>query len=135
MKLLLSSLLFVSIASSGAVAFGQTPLNPITPVPATTPHGTSVPVVVAVDADTITVQNGLYSGKAIHHEKEDQKKLPPNQRMYTVTRFTEITINGHKSQLSDIKKGMQVRVTAGTTPTEASIIAAKVDRSVLIPVP
>jgi hypothetical protein len=128
MKPLLSSLLFVSIVSFGAVAFGQTPLNPITPVPATTPHGTSVPVVVAVDADTITVQNGLYSGKAT-------KKLPANQRVYTVTKFTEITINGHKSQISDIKKGMQVRVTAGTTPTEASIIAAKVDRSVLIPVP
>jgi len=95
-------------------------------------------VVVSVDADSITVQNGIHAGmKVTHHDESDadKKKAAANLKKFTVTRFTEITINGHKSSLSDLKAGMPVRVTAGTDPTQASTIAAKVDRSVMIPVP
>ena len=136
MRVLLSTIFFISILGFGAVAFGQLGATPV-PVRPLTPHGTSIPVVVSVDADSITVQNGIFSGgKGSRPAADDQKKSGgANMRTYTVTRFTEITINGHRSKLSDIKAGMPVRVIAGTTPTEAYSIAAKVDRSVMIPVP
>ena len=136
MRFVISSILFVSFLRFASVAFGQLGATPV-PVRALTPHPTTVPVVVSVDADTITVQNGIFTGgKVTHHESNEQKKSgPANVRTYTVKPWTEITINGHKSQLSDVKAGMQVRVTAGTDPNEASIIAVKVDRSVMIPVP
>jgi hypothetical protein len=136
MKFLFSTIFFVSFIRFGAVAFGQLGATPV-PVRALTPHPTSVPVVVSVDADTITVQNGIFAGgKVTHHEADAQKnKGPANVRTYAVRPWTEITINGHRSKLSDIKAGMPVRITAGTTPTDAYSIAAKVDRSVLIPVP
>jgi hypothetical protein len=57
-----------------------------------------------------------------------------NLKTYTVNRFTEITINGHRMKLTDVKPGMQVRVTQTTDPTVAARIVAKVDSSVLMPV-
>jgi hypothetical protein len=135
MRILLPTILFVSFIRFGAAAFGQLGATPV-PVRPLTPHGTSIPVVVSVDADTITVQNGIFAGgKGTHAIDDPKKNASANMRTYTITRFTEITINGHKSKLSDLKPGMPVRVTAGTTPTEAYSIAAKVDRSVMIPVP
>ena len=132
MRFLLPTILVVSFLGLGTAAFGQLGATPV-PVRPLTPHGTSIPVVVSVDADTITVQNGIFAGGKGARPDDPKKNASANMRTYTVTRFTEITINGHKSKLSDIKPGMPVRVTAGTTPTEAYSIAAKVDRSVMIP--
>jgi hypothetical protein len=145
MKFLISTIIFISFLRFAAVAIdpvGATPVpgKPLTPHPTSvpiTPHQTSIPSVLSVDADTITVQNGIISTRSVtHHDATDnkQKKNAPNVHTYKVTRFTDITINGHRMKLSDIKAGMEVRVTAGTDPTEASIIAAKVDRWILMPV-
>jgi hypothetical protein len=136
MRSFLPTILFVSFIRFGGVAFGQLGATPV-PVRPLTPHPTSVPVVLSVDADTITVQNGLFTGSKGARPTEGEKKTQSaaNIRTYKVSRFTEITINGHRSTLADIKAGMQVRITAGTDPTQASIIAAKVDRSILVPVP
>jgi membrane-associated protease RseP (regulator of RpoE activity) len=135
MRPLLSTILVLSFIRFGAVALGAPPVTPIPPLPKTTPQRTSVPVVVSVDANSITVQNGIHpGGKVTHHDEvEDskktdaQKKNATNVRTYTVTRFTEITINGQRCSLSDIKPTMPVRVTAGMDPSQASIIAAKVE--------
>jgi hypothetical protein len=118
----------------GAVAFGQVPQ--ITPIPPPVPHPTSVPVVVSIEGDKITVQNGTHAGgKVTQHEADEQKhKKAANLRTYTVDRWTVITINGHKSQLSDLKKDMAVTVVAGTDPNVAYSISAKVDRSIMLPV-
>ena len=41
-----------------------------------------------------------------------------------VTQFTEITLNGQKATIADLKSGMIVSVTLGTDPTRASRINA-----------
>jgi hypothetical protein len=130
MRFLIFTILFVSFIRFGAVAFGAPPMTPIPPQPRQTPQQTSVPTVVSVDGDTITIQNGIHSGgKVTHHDDTDaeKKKKAANIRTYTVTRFTEITINGLRCSLADLKPAMQVRITAGTDPSQASVIAAKVE--------
>jgi hypothetical protein len=42
----------------------------------------------------------------------------------TVTRFTEINVNGQKATMADLKPRMKVNVTLGTDPTVASRISA-----------
>jgi len=96
---------------------------------------TIIPVVVSVEADKITVQNGVHKGmKVTETESFHIKSKDVNLKTYTVNRFTEITINGHQMKLSDVEPGMQVRVTQTTDPTVAARIVAKVDPSVLMPV-
>jgi hypothetical protein len=130
MRFLLPSLLFFSFIRFGTVAFGE-PATPVPPQARQTPQKTSVPVVVSVDDKSITIQNGIHVGmKVTHHDEEikaDAKQSAVNVRKYTVSRFTEISINGQRCALSDIKPGMQVRVTAGTDPSAAAIVAAKVE--------
>ena len=46
-------------------------------------------------------------------------------RTFTVSRFTEITLNGQRSTITDLKPGMNVNVTIGTDPTHASRITAE----------
>ena len=42
----------------------------------------------------------------------------------TVTQFTEITVNGQKGTLAELKPGMVVSVVLGSSPTQASRITA-----------
>lgn len=42
----------------------------------------------------------------------------------TVTQFTEITVNGQKATVAELKPGMTVSITLGTDPTRASRIIA-----------
>lgn len=45
-------------------------------------------------------------------------------RTFTITQFTEITVNGQRAGIADLKPGMTVNVTLGTDPTRASRIVA-----------
>ena len=45
-------------------------------------------------------------------------------RAFIVTQFTEITVNGQRATIADLKPGMTVNVTIGTDPSHASRISA-----------
>jgi hypothetical protein len=45
-------------------------------------------------------------------------------RAFTVTQFTEITVNGQRATIAGLKPGMTVTVTIGVDPTQASRINA-----------
>lgn len=45
-------------------------------------------------------------------------------RMFIITQFTEINVNGQKGTIADLKPGMSVSVTIGTDSTRASRIVA-----------
>ena len=42
----------------------------------------------------------------------------------TVTQFTEITVNGQRASVADLKPGMTVSITIGTDPSRAARINA-----------
>jgi hypothetical protein len=64
------------------------------------------PVISSVTANTITVTE----------EK--------TTRAFTITQFTEITVNGQRATIAALKPGMTVSVTIGMDPTQASRINA-----------
>ena len=64
------------------------------------------PVISSVTGNTITVT---------------QEKLT---RAYTITRFSEVMVNGQKATIADLKPGMVVSVTIGVDPTQASRVVA-----------
>jgi len=64
------------------------------------------PVIASVTGNAITVS--------------EQKTT----RTFTVTQFTEITVNGQRASIADLKPGMTVSVTLGMDPTHASRILA-----------
>src|SRR6266536_6138128 len=45
-------------------------------------------------------------------------------RTLTITQFTEITVNGQRASIADLKPGMTVSVTLGTDPSRAARINA-----------
>jgi hypothetical protein len=45
-------------------------------------------------------------------------------KTFAINQFTEITVNGQKAAITDLKPGMNVTVTLGTDPTKASRITA-----------
>jgi hypothetical protein len=45
-------------------------------------------------------------------------------RAFTVTPFSEVTVNGQKATVADLKPGMTVSVTIGVDPTQASRVVA-----------
>ena len=65
------------------------------------------PVIAAVGTNAITVS--------------DDKTT----RTFAVSQFTEITVNGQRGTIADLKPGMTVNVTIGTDPTHASRINAE----------
>jgi hypothetical protein len=71
--------------------------------PAATPHPT---MITAVSPTAVTIS--------------DSKTT----RALTVTQFTEITVNGQKAALAELKPGMVVSVVLGASPTQASRIVA-----------
>ena len=45
-------------------------------------------------------------------------------RAFTITRFSEIIVNGQKATMVDLKPGMTVNVTIGVDPSQASRVVA-----------
>lgn len=45
-------------------------------------------------------------------------------RAYTITRFSEVMVNGQKAAVADLKPGMTVSVTIGVDPSQASRVVA-----------
>jgi hypothetical protein len=45
-------------------------------------------------------------------------------RTFTVTQFTEITVNGQRAGIADLRPGMTVNVTIGVDPSRAARINA-----------
>jgi hypothetical protein len=64
------------------------------------------PVISSVTGNTITVT---------------QEKVT---RAFTITRFSEITVNGQKATIADLKPGMTATVTIGVDPSQASRVVA-----------
>jgi hypothetical protein len=73
---------------------------------ATPPPVSRSPVITSVSANTVTVTE----------EK--------TARTLTISQFTEITVNGQRATIADLKPGMIVSVTLGTDPSHASRINA-----------
>ena len=65
-----------------------------------------LPVIASVVGNTITVSE----------EK--------TARTFIITQFTEITVNGQRAAVADLKPGMTVSVTIGVDPTRASRVNA-----------
>ncbi len=64
------------------------------------------PVIASVTGNTITVTE----------EK--------TTRAFTITQFTEITVNGQRATIAELKPGMTVSVTIGMDSSQASRISA-----------
>jgi hypothetical protein len=64
------------------------------------------PVIASVTGNAITVS--------------EQKTA----RTFTVTQFTEISVNGQRASIADLKPGMTVNVTIGVDPSRAARINA-----------
>ncbi len=96
-RLLVVWILLAAIAI--APAFGKGRKTKATPV-------YQQPVIASVTGNAITVS--------------EQKTT----RTFTVTQFTEITVNGQRASIADLKPGMTVSVTLGMDPTHASRILA-----------
>jgi hypothetical protein len=64
------------------------------------------PVIASVTGNAITVS--------------EQKTA----RTFTVTQFTEISVNGQRASMADLKPGMTVNVTIGVDPSRAARINA-----------
>src|SRR5437868_15086917 len=45
-------------------------------------------------------------------------------RAFTITRFSEIIVNGQKATMVDLKPGMTVTITIGVDPSQASRVVA-----------
>ncbi|HEY6206597.1 MAG TPA: hypothetical protein VIW21_10565 [Chthoniobacterales bacterium] len=100
------------------LAFAPLPADASSRHAATTPTPTHRQTVIsAVTATSITVDTETVADKG-------GKVLDKTSRTYIVTRFTEITVNGQRATLADLKPKMKVSVTAGTDPAQAARIVA-----------
>lgn len=70
------------------------------------PPQAKLPTISSVTATSITVA-----------EEKAAKTL-------TINQFTEITVNGQRATIADLKPGMTVSITLGTDPSKASRINA-----------
>lgn len=52
------------------------------------------------------------------------KVLNKTSKTYSITQFTEISVNGQKATIANLKPGMKVSVTQGTDPSKAARIVA-----------
>ena len=96
--LVVLSILLVALATAPAFAGGRKKK-------ASTPKY-QPPVISSVTGNTIIVT---------------QEKVT---RAFTITRFSEITVNGQKATITDLKPGMTVSVTIGVDPSQASRVVA-----------
>jgi hypothetical protein len=84
-----------------APAFGKGRKKKATPVPAY-----HQPAISSVTGNAITVS-----------DKNTTRTL-------TITQFTEISVNGQRARIADLKPGMTVSITLGTDPSRAARINA-----------
>jgi hypothetical protein len=98
-RLLVVLILLAAIAI--APAFGKGRKKKATPVPAY-----HQPAISSVTGNAITVS--------------DQNTT----RTLTMTQFTEITVNGQRASIADLKPGMTVSITLGTDSSRAARINA-----------
>ena len=82
-----------------------------TPTP---PHQETI--VASVTATTLTVDVQTVSDKG--------KILGKTTKAYVISQFTEVTVNGQRATIADIKPGMKVSVTLGTDATKAARVVA-----------
>lgn len=83
--------------------------------------------VVSVGSDNITIQTMTHGGSKVTNIDSNGKstqKAPSNIITYKVNSFTEITVDGLKSSLGDVKPGMRVNLGIGIDPSVAASIAA-----------
>src|SRR5919204_2404715 len=73
-------------------------------------------VISAVSPTVVTVTEQIVSDKG--------KVLNKTSKAYLVSQFTEITVNGQRATIADLKPGMKATVTIGTDPTKAARIVA-----------
>lgn len=97
LRLLLLAVLFGTLTLSPA--FGASKKKPEAPL-------IQGPVIASVTATSITISEGKAAKTLI------------------ITQFTEITVNGIKATVAELKPGMNVSVTLGTDPTKAGRINA-----------
>ena len=98
-RLLVIWILLAAIAI--APAFGKGKKKKPTPVPAY-----HQPAISSVTGNAVTVS-----------DKNTTRTL-------TMTQFTEITVNGQRASIADLKPGMTVSVTLGMDPSRAARITA-----------
>jgi hypothetical protein len=115
------SLLFLSFV----IVMGATPAR------AGKQASTFVPKIIEVKPDSIKVKTGQNSGYKVSAPDEQglqRTQEAANVETYKVTQLTTVTINSKPAKLSDLKKGMEVKVTIGIDRNTAASIAVKVDR-------
>jgi hypothetical protein len=100
-KRLLVVVSMLLVALTTAPAFAGSKKKKASPAPKYQP-----PVISSVTGNVITVT---------------QEKMT---RAFTVTRFSEITVNGQRATIADLKPGMTVTVTIGVDPSQASRVVA-----------
>ena len=93
------SFLLVALVSAPALAGSRK--KKASPAPKYQP-----PVITSVNGNTITVT---------------QEKVT---RAFTITQFTEITVNGQRATLAALKPGMTLSVTIGMDSSQASRVVA-----------
>jgi hypothetical protein len=85
---------------------------------AATPTPThQVSIISAVTGNSITVETQTVADKG-------GKVLDKASRSYRISQFTEITVNGQRATIAELKPKMKVSVTIGTDPTQAARIVA-----------
>jgi hypothetical protein len=97
--LVVVSVLLVALTTASAFAGSKSKK----PSPAPKYHP---PVISSVTGNGITVADGKTT------------------RAFTITQFTEITLNGQKATIAALQPGMTVNVTIGVDPSKASRITA-----------
>ena len=95
------SFLFVLIAIASGPAFAGSKKKKTTSAPAS-----YQPVISSVKGNTISVSDAKTT------------------RAFTITQFTEISVNGQRAAIADLKPGMTIDVTIGMDPTHAGRINA-----------
>ena len=85
---------------------------------AATPTPTHQAIIISeVTPNSITVETQTVADKG-------GKVLDKTSRTYVVTRFTEITVNGQRATIGQLKPKMKVNVTIGSDPAQAARIVA-----------
>jgi hypothetical protein len=74
-------------------------------------------LISAVNAPSITITAQVI-------RDTDAKVLEKTIKTYIVTPFTEITVNGQRATIAQLKPGMKISVTMSTDPTHAARIVA-----------
>ena len=100
----------------------------VAPVHAAPKSTTFKPVISEVGKDTIKVRTGAHAGYKVMGVGDDglpRQEQAANVEIYAVNQRTKITLNGKLAKLTELKNGMEVRVTAGVDRKIAAAIEAR----------